>query len=90
MAATVLRAIVITSYSIHYTKLYEGKDARKARAQQREAEKVLRKIEEQIEKLAGEQAALTEEMMSRRDADFAAINTRLAQIQKETKALEIV
>ncbi len=66
----------------------KGKDARKARAQQREAEKVLRKIEEQIEKLAGEQAALTEEMMSRRDADFAAINTRLAQIQKETKALE--
>jgi ATP-binding cassette subfamily F protein 3 len=66
----------------------KGKDARKARAAQRQAEKVLRRIEEQIEKLTGEQVALTEEMMSRRDADFAAINTRLAEIQDEIRKLE--
>ncbi len=66
----------------------KGKDARKARAQQREAEKALKKIENQIEKLTAEQTALTEEMMSRRDADFAAINSRLAQIQKEIQKLE--
>ena len=61
---------------------------RKARAQQREAEKVLRKIEEQIETLSAEQAAITEEMMSRRDADFAAINARLSDIQREIRQLE--
>lgn len=66
----------------------KGKDARKARAQQREAEKALKKIEEKIEKLTGEQAALTDEMMSRRDADFAAINTRLAAIQTMIQQLE--
>jgi ATP-binding cassette subfamily F protein 3 len=66
----------------------KGKDARKARAQQRDAEKALKKIENQIEKLTGEQAALSHEMMSRRDADFARINTRLAEIQKEIKKLE--
>ncbi len=66
----------------------KGKEARKARAQQREAEKALKKIESKIEKLTEEQAELTEEMMSRRDADFAAINTRLAQIQKEIQRLE--
>jgi len=66
----------------------KGKDARKARAQQREAEKALKQIENKIEKLTEEQTALTEEMMSRRDADFASINTRLAQIQKEIQALE--
>ncbi|MBN2704161.1 MAG: ABC-F family ATP-binding cassette domain-containing protein [Pontiellaceae bacterium] len=66
----------------------KGKDARKARAQQREAEKALRKIEVQIDTLTEEQAALTEEMMSRRDADFAAINTRLADIQKRIQQLE--
>lgn len=65
-----------------------GKDARKARAQQREAEAALRKIEKQIDKLTEEQTALTNEMMSRRDADFAAINTRLAKIQSEIKSLE--
>ncbi len=32
--------------------------------------------------------ALTEEMMSRRDADFATINARLAKIQIGIKALE--
>jgi ATP-binding cassette subfamily F protein 3 len=66
----------------------KGKDARVARAQQREAEKALKKIESTIEKLAAEQAALTEEMMSRRDADFASINTRLAKIQQEIHSLE--
>lgn len=66
----------------------KGRDARKARAQQREAEKVLRKIEEQIDKLTREQAALTGEMMSRRDADFAAINARLAAIQNGIGTLE--
>jgi ATP-binding cassette subfamily F protein 3 len=66
----------------------KGKDARKARAAQREAEKVLKKIESKIEKLTEEQAALTDEMMSRRDADFAAINTRLAAIQKGIQSLE--
>ena len=66
----------------------KGKDARKVRAQQREAEKVLRKIEGQIDTLTKEQTVLTEEMMSRRDADFAAINTRLAEIQKRIQQLE--
>ena len=66
----------------------KGKDARKARAAQREAEKALRKIENKIEKLSEEQAALTHEMMSKRDADFATINTRLAAIQKEIASLE--
>ncbi len=66
----------------------KGKDARKARAQQREAEKALKKIENKIEKLSEEQTALTEEMMSKRDADFAAINTRLAKIQTEIQSLE--
>jgi ATP-binding cassette subfamily F protein 3 len=66
----------------------KGKDARKARAQQREAEKALRKIEEKVGTLTDEQAALSEEMMSRRDADFATINSRLSKIQSEIKALE--
>jgi ATP-binding cassette subfamily F protein 3 len=66
----------------------KGKDARVARAQQREAEKALKKIEGKIDKLTVEQAVLTEEMMSRRDADFAAINSRLAKIQKEIQSLE--
>ncbi len=66
----------------------KGKDARKARAAQREAEKELKKIERKIEKLSEEQLGLTDEMMSRRDADFASINTRLAQIQSEIQALE--
>ena len=59
-----------------------------ARAQQREAEKALKKIEAKIEKLSAEQTALTEEMISRRDADFASINTRLAKIQQEIQSLE--
>ncbi len=66
----------------------KGKDARKARAQQREAEKALKRIEHKIEKLTAEQAALTDEMMSKRDADFAAINSRLAEIQKRIQSLE--
>ncbi len=66
----------------------KGKDARKARAQQRDAEKALRKIENQIEKLTEEQTALTEEMMARRDADFATINARLSKIQSEIQSLE--
>ena len=66
----------------------KGKEARKARAQQREAEKALKKIEDRIETLTEEQSALTEEMMSRRDADFAAINSRLAEIQKAISAAE--
>ena len=66
----------------------KGKDARKARAQQREAEKALKKIENKIEKLTEEQTALTDEMMARRDADFATINTRLAKIQSEIQSLE--
>lgn len=70
------------------TPAVKGKDARKARAQQREAEKALRKIEQQVEKLSEEQAALAEEMMSRRDADFAAINGRLAEIQSLIQSLE--
>ncbi|HEY5621273.1 MAG TPA: ABC-F family ATP-binding cassette domain-containing protein [Pontiella sp.] len=66
----------------------KGRDARKARARQREMEQVLKKIESKIEKLTEEQTALTEEMLSRRDADFAGINTRLAEIQSEITALE--
>ncbi len=66
----------------------KGKDARKARAQQREAEKALKKIENKIEKLTKEQTELTDEMMSRRDADFATINARLAKIQSEIQSLE--
>ncbi|MDF7822861.1 ABC-F family ATP-binding cassette domain-containing protein [Pontiellaceae bacterium B12227] len=66
----------------------KGKDARKARAAQREAEKALKKIENKIEKLTEEQTALSEEMMSRRDADFATINARLAKIQSEIQSLE--
>jgi len=31
---------------------------------------------------------LTNEMMSRRDADFSAINSRLAEIQSEIQSLE--
>jgi ATP-binding cassette subfamily F protein 3 len=66
----------------------KGKDARKARAAQREAEKILKKIEAKIEKLTEEQTVLTDEMMSKRDADFATINSRLAEIQNEISALE--
>jgi len=66
----------------------KGKDARKARAQQRDAEKVLRKIEKEVDQLTEEQAALTEEIMARRDADFATINARLAKIQSEIQKLE--
>lgn len=66
----------------------KGKDARKARAAQREAEKQLKKIENKIEKLTEEQTALTDEMMSRRDADFSSINARLAEIQAEIQKLE--
>ncbi len=68
--------------------IVKGKDARKARAAQREAEKELKKIERKIEKLAEEQTELTNEMMSRRDADFSAINARLAEIQSEIQSLE--
>ena len=67
----------------------KGKEARIARAQQREAEKVLRKIEKKIDQLTKEQAALTKEMTTRRDADFAAINIRLARIQTEIQQLEV-
>ena len=67
----------------------KGKDARKARAQQRDAEKALKKIELKIEKLTEEQAALTDEMMSKRDADFASLNARLAKIQTAITALEL-
>jgi ATP-binding cassette subfamily F protein 3 len=66
----------------------KGKDARKARAAQREAEKALQKIENKIDKLTKEQAALSEEMMSQRDADFSSINARLAKIQSEIQSLE--
>ncbi len=66
----------------------KGKDARKARAQQRETEKALRKIEDKIDQLNAEQTVLTEEMMARRDADFAAINARLAEIQTAMTRLE--
>jgi len=66
----------------------KGKEARKARAQQREAEKALRKVEQQIDRLTEEQTELTNEMMSRRDADFAGINSRLSTIQKQIKKLE--
>jgi ATP-binding cassette subfamily F protein 3 len=66
----------------------KGKDARKARARQREAEKALKKIENKIEKLTEEQTVLTDEMMSRRDADFSTINARLAKIQTEIQSLE--
>ncbi|WP_168433249.1 ABC-F family ATP-binding cassette domain-containing protein [Pontiella sulfatireligans] len=66
----------------------KGKDGRKARAEQREAEKALKKIENKIERLTEEQVALTNEMMTKRDADFASINTRLAKIQSEIHALE--
>ena len=66
----------------------KGKDARKARAAQRDAEKALKKIENKIEKLTVEQAELSHEMMSKRDADFASINARLAKIQAEIQSLE--
>ena len=48
----------------------------------------MKKIESKIERLTQEQAALTEEMMSRRDADFAKINARLAEIQSTIRSLE--
>ncbi len=76
------------SSSAPATPVGKGKDARKARAQQREAEKALKKIENKIEKLTEEQTVLTDEMMSRRDADFATINARLAKIQSEIQSLE--
>jgi ATP-binding cassette subfamily F protein 3 len=66
----------------------KGKDARKARAQRREAEKILRKIEQEIDRLTEEQTALTQEMMENRSADFASINSRLAQIQQKISTLE--
>jgi len=66
----------------------KGKDARKARAQQRDAEKALKKIENKIEKLTDEQTELTDEMMAKRDADFATINARLSKIQIEIQTLE--
>lgn len=66
----------------------KGKDARKARAQQREAEKALRKIENKIEKLTDEQTTLSEEMVSNREADFSSINARLVAIQSEIATLE--
>ena len=66
----------------------KGKEARKARAKQREAEKSLRKIEQEIETLSKEQEHLTNEMMTQRSADFAKINTRLAEIQKKIRQLE--
>ncbi len=66
----------------------KGKDARKARAAQRDAEKILTKIENKIEKLTAEQTALTDEMVTNSNADFAAINTRLSEIQTEISALE--
>jgi ATP-binding cassette, subfamily F, member 3 len=65
----------------------KGKDARKVRAQQREAEKVLRKIEQQIEALSGEQEGLLEQMTDP-NADFAAINIRLSEIQTGIAKLE--
>jgi ATP-binding cassette subfamily F protein 3 len=70
------------------TPVVKGKDARKARAAQRDAEKALKKIETKIERLSEEQIALTDQMMSQRDADFAAINSRLAEIQTAITALE--
>lgn len=66
----------------------KGKDARKARAKQREAEKEIRKIEQHIDKLHDVQLALTDEMAENRNADFATINTRLAEISKELQQLE--
>jgi len=65
-----------------------GRDARKARAVQREAEKKLREIETEIDKLIEEQTALTNEMVSNRNADFAVIQIRLAEIQREIQMLE--
>ena len=67
----------------------KGKDARKARVKQREAEKSLRKIEQEIEILSKEQEHLTNEMMTQRSADFAKINIRLTEIQKKIQQLEI-
>ncbi|HEY5652902.1 MAG TPA: ATP-binding cassette domain-containing protein, partial [Pontiella sp.] len=78
----------IASQVISDRPVAKGKDARKARAQQREAEKALKKIESKIEALIDEQTELAEEMISKRDADFSAINSRLAEIQVEIKTLE--
>lgn len=81
-------AVATPSTSESAAPAAKGKDARKARAAQRDAEKALRKIENKIEKLTDEQTVLTDEMMSKRDADFASINTRLAEIQNEISDLE--
>jgi len=66
----------------------KGKEARKARARRREAEKGLREIETQIDRLSEEQGTLTEEMLSDRSADFAGINLRLGEIRDEIRTLE--
>jgi hypothetical protein len=63
--------------------------ARKARANEREAQKVLRKMEADMEKLHAGQRALFDQLGSGNpDLDYSALNIQLADITKKLNTLE--
>ena len=68
----------------------KGKDARKARAAQREAQKAVRKIERSIEKLTKEQTTLHDELITPTErTSFTDVQKRLADISAEIETLEM-
>jgi ATP-binding cassette subfamily F protein 3 len=65
------------------------KEARKLRAQQREAQQALRKMEQKMEKLQAEQEQLNMQMASGDpDLDYSALNIELGKITKKLNAIE--
>ncbi|MBU0679165.1 MAG: ABC-F family ATP-binding cassette domain-containing protein [Verrucomicrobia bacterium] len=66
-----------------------SKELRKAKAQEREAQKVLRKMEAQMEDLHADQRTLHKQLSSGDPSlDYAALNIQLAEITKKLTALE--
>ena len=67
----------------------KGRDSRKARARQREAQQGLRTMEAEMERLHASQQTLHQQMASGDpDVDYAALNIQLAQITKKLNATE--
>ena len=65
------------------------KAARAQRAQEREAQKELRKMEAEMEKLHGEQRGLCDQLAcGAPDMDYSALNIRLSEVTKKLNRLE--
>ena len=65
------------------------KAARAQRAQEREAQKELRKMEAEMEKLHGEQRGLCDQLAcGAPDMDYSALNLRLSEVTKKLNRLE--